>query len=95
MPLTDKNLWGFEAGYWERLRSNAETDVKTSGTRGVRLSGGPLDTWLVRSNAKELAVGWYATWPVSIRRGRPAGYYRLSEGGSSAVWTPALEPHTA
>ena len=89
-----QTMWGIDVDHWKRLRANSEIDVRISGGPGVRLSGGPLDTWLVKPDADQLAIGWYATWPASLRRGRPAGYYRLSQTGNRAVWTPALEPNS-
>ena len=51
----------------------------------VRLVGGPMANWLVRTSAPVLRPDWWTTWPDSVERRWSPGRYVAD--GDRAVWT--------
>jgi len=72
----------------ENLRANAELKIREEGKDGVRLNGGPMDGWLVLTDAPSLAPDWYNTWPPGVAEEHDPGRYEISDSGTWADWVP-------
>src|SRR5574342_416711 len=64
----------------------------TRTSRGVRLVGGPMDGWFVKSDAPALREDWHTTWPWRLKlRWKPGHYVKASadkHGVDRAKWRP-------
>lgn len=67
--------------FWEQLRVHTEEALKASGDPGVRLRGGPCDTWYVADDAPMLVQeNWYDLIPEAEKwRSKPGHYALLDE----------------
>lgn len=63
--------------------------ISTALMRGeaVKLSGGPMDGWIVKPDAPALREGWYATLPQPHKdRFKPGRYYLSGTDKRLAIW---------
>jgi hypothetical protein len=67
--------------FWEHLRIHMERALKASGGPGVRLRGGPCDTWYVGDDAPMLLrEDWYDLMPEDEKwRAKPGRYVLQDE----------------
>jgi hypothetical protein len=70
----------------DALRAATEFQIHRDGEQGVRLNGGPLDGWLVLSDAPSLAEDWYRTWPPGFVGKHEPGRYVIGASGTWAEW---------
>jgi hypothetical protein len=51
----------------------------------VTLTGGPMDSWVVKADAPALRPDWCLTWPESVAAANDPGMY-VADGPGRARW---------
>lgn len=71
---------------WSKLHAGERLVARADLVGKVWLEGGPMDGWLVESDAPSLSPDWWRTWPPTIVERWQPGRYVLDPSGRSALW---------